>query len=197
MAKKIVLALFGKSASGKDSLQSALTQKFANCHPIISCTTRPMREGEHDGKDYHFLSIVEFTKYVLEGKMLEATCFRDWFYGTLEQDLLDNCLNVGVFNLEGVRTLLSNPDLIVYTVFVNASDKVRLIRALNREENPDCAEICRRFEADEKDFKDMSDIRIHYTFDNNSSDSEVLTKELAQFCEWIDDIITGLLPAQF
>ena len=32
--------------------------------------------------DYHFISLEEFTKYLLEGQMVEATDFRGWFYGT-------------------------------------------------------------------------------------------------------------------
>ena len=47
-------------------------------------------------------------------------------------------------------------DLTAY--YVRTSDKERLIRQLNREENPDIKEIIRRFSTDEQDFEDLEDI---------------------------------------
>ena len=149
-----IIALFGKSGAGKDTIQKCLVQ-FTNTHGIISCTTRPPREGEVDGEDYYFLSIENFTKKVLSGEMLEATEFRDWFYGTSMSALEKDMINIGVFNIEGIEALLNDPRLDVIPVLVYAEEKTRLIRCLNREENPDCEEICRRYFADEEDFKDI------------------------------------------
>ena len=54
----------------------------------------------------------------------------------------------------------------VCPVYVDTKDKIRLLRSLNREENPDCDEICRRFQTDKKDF---SLIKFPYTtIDNNN-----------------------------
>ena len=159
MEKKIkILALFGKSASGKDTIQKWITTNFSELTKgIVSCTTRPPREGERDGVAYHFLSNEDFAKKVLDGSMLEATSFREWLYGTSLDELDPNKINVGVFNLTGVECLLSDTRLEILPVWVYASDKTRLIRSLNREPNPDCAEICRRYQADEKDFDEADD----------------------------------------
>ena len=60
--------------------------------------------------------------------------------------------------------MLRDERLDVHPIYVQATDKTRLIRALKREENPDCAEICRRYMTDEEDFQD---IPFEYkTFDN-------------------------------
>ena len=56
-----VLALFGKSGAGKDTIQKWLTTNY-NMNGIISCTTRPKRDYEKDGVDYHFLSNEEFAQ---------------------------------------------------------------------------------------------------------------------------------------
>lgn len=48
--------------------------------------------------------------------------------------------------------MLSNSDIKVIPIYLNANSKIRLIRQLNREENPDCYEIARRYIADENDF---------------------------------------------
>jgi guanylate kinase len=159
MEKKIkILALFGKSASGKDSIQKWIVSNYPQLtNKIVSCTTRPPRSGEQDGVDYFFLSDEEFAKKVLDGSMLEATSFREWFYGTALDQLNPDKINVGVFNITGVECILDDPRLDVVPVWIHASDKTRLRRSLDREDNPDCKEICRRFLADEKDFDEMDD----------------------------------------
>ena len=159
MEKKIkILALFGKSASGKDSIQKWIVSNYPQLtNKIVSCTTRPPRSGEQDGVDYFFLSNEEFAKKVLDGSMLEATSFREWFYGTALDQLDPDKINIGVFNITGVECILNDSRLDVVPVWIHASDRTRLRRSLDREDNPDCKEICRRFLADEKDFDEMED----------------------------------------
>jgi guanylate kinase len=148
--------LFGKSASGKDTIQNWIVSNFPQfTHKIVSCTTRPKRENEKEGFDYFFLTDEEFTKKVLDGSMLEATSFRDWFYGTALDQLDPEKINVGVFNPSGVECLLEDSRLEVVPVLIYANGKVRLFRSLNRENSPNCREICRRYLADEKDFEEV------------------------------------------
>ena len=168
MDKIKVIALFGKSASGKDTLQKMLVKNYPNTKGIVSCTTRPPREGEKDGVDYNFLSVEEFTKKVLDGTMLEATSFRDWFYGTPLESLDPSVINVGVFNIAGLEAILEDTRLDVYPVYVWADGKTRLLRSLWRESRPNCEEICRRYLADEKDFSEL-DEDFEYAFLNNST----------------------------
>lgn len=158
MSKIKILALFGKSASGKDTIQKWITTNFSKITKgIVSCTTRPPRDGEQEGVDYFFLTDEEFAAKVLDGSMLEATSFREWFYGTALDQLDPDKINVGVFNITGIECILDDPRLEVVPVWIHASDKARLRRSLDREDNPDCNEICRRFLADEKDFDEMDD----------------------------------------
>lgn len=167
MDKIKVIALFGKSASGKDTLQKWLVRKYPNTKGIVSCTTRPPREGEKDGVDYNFLSVEEFTKKVLDGTMLEATSFRDWFYGTPLESLDPSVINIGVFNIAGLEAISADTRLDVYPVYVWADGKTRLLRSLKRESRPNCEEICRRYLADEKDFSEL-DEDFEFAFFNNS-----------------------------
>ena len=159
-----VLALFGKSGAGKDTIQKWLTTNY-NMNGIISCTTRPPRDYERDGIHYHFLSNEEFAQKVLNTSMLEATVFNDWCYGTPIESLKEDKINVGVFNIQGIECLLQDNRLDILPIFIDCSDKTRLLRNIKREKVPNCLEICRRFITDEKDF---SDINFDYiTFDNN------------------------------
>lgn len=154
-AKKMkikVVALFGKAGSGKDTILREVVSK-GDFHEIVSCTTRPRREGEQDGVNYHFLTNEEFTDLVLQDRMLEATVFRDWCYGTALDSLDYNKINIGVWNPEGLELLIEHPTLDVLPIYITADDKIRLLRQLNREAWPDCHEIVRRFGTDEEDFK--------------------------------------------
>lgn len=159
-----VLALFGKSGAGKDTIQKWLTTNY-NMNGIISCTTRPPRDYERDGIHYHFLSNEEFAQKVLNMSMLEATVFNDWCYGTPIESLKEDRINVGVFNIQGIECLLQDNRLDILPIFIDCSDKKRLLRNIKREKVPNCLEICRRFITDEKDFLDINFDYI--TFDNN------------------------------
>ena len=86
--------------------------------------------------------------------MIEATVFNTWCYGTSINNLSEEYINIGVFNPEGVELLRENPNIELAVIYIEANDKTRLLRQLNREKNPDCHEIVRRFSADENDFSD-------------------------------------------
>ena len=151
-----IIAIMGKAGSGKDSLCHTLLNlpELSNAQPIISCTTRPIRDYECDGVDYYFITNHQFTEQVLNGEMLEATAFNNWCYGTSIKSLNKDKINIGVFNPEGVEYLQENTNIDLQVIYITANDKVRLLRQLNREENPDCHEIVRRFGTDEKDFSE-------------------------------------------
>lgn len=154
-----IIAIMGEAGSGKDTLMQEVLSYAPALHEIVSCTTRPPREGEINGVNYHFLSPEQFGDRVVNGEMLEATCFNDWFYGTGFESLRSDCVNIGVFNPAGVEALLARPDAIELVVFrVMTSEKTRLLRQLNRESEPDVHEIIRRFKSDLIDFDDLSDI---------------------------------------
>ena len=120
----------GKAGSGKDTLLKALFDEpeFLGAAPIISCTTRPIRDNEIDGVNYHYITKEQFTDQILNGEMLEATVFNDWCYGTSIKNLDPDALNIGVFNPEGVEILRSNPQIDLLVIYITATDKIRLLR---------------------------------------------------------------------
>lgn len=150
-----IIVLIGEAGSGKDSLMQGVLQENPNLHEIVSYTTRPPREGEIDGINYNFISGEKFGDKVVNGEMIEAACFNGWFYGTGYASLRSDCINIGVFNPTGVESLLAAQDVEILVFYVRASDKERLLRQLNREENPDVMEIIRRFKTDMIDFEHL------------------------------------------
>lgn len=165
--KKIV-ALIGKAGSGKDTIMRKIIEWYPDqFHEIVSCTTRPPREGEQDGINYHFLTVEQFTEKVLNGDMLEATEFNGWHYGTARSALLEDKINIGVFNPTGVYCLMENTDIDLQVFYIIADDKERLIRQLNRQVSPDVDEIIRRYTTDKRDFAYLSDIN-YISITNNA-----------------------------
>lgn len=149
MGKIIVVAVVGKSGAGKDYLMKKIAEEN-DYHIIVSSTTRPKRDCETEGVDYHFLSEKEFAA----ARFLETASFNGWHYGTRYEDLDLDRVNIGVFNPTGLKSLAAQEDIRLTIVYVQASDKTRLLRQLNREEEPNIKEIVRRFYTDEADFKD-------------------------------------------
>jgi guanylate kinase len=84
--------------------------------------------------------------------MLEATVFNDWCYGTSIDNLSNDKINIGVFNPEGVGLLRGRDNIKLILIYIEAKDKDRLLRQLNRENDPDVHEIIRRYSTDEMDF---------------------------------------------
>ena len=144
-----VIALVGKAGAGKDYLMKAYAETH-NYHIIVSSTTRPKRDYEVEGVDYHFLTEKEFA----DARFLETASFNGWHYGTRWADLDPTCENIGVFNPTGLKSLAAQEDIDLEIVYVKASVKTRLLRQLHREEDPNVYEIVRRFQTDEADFKD-------------------------------------------
>lgn len=155
MNKIKILALMGEAGAGKDYI----LQEMLNAHPefyeIISCTSRPIRENEINGVNYHYYSKEEFEQKIVNNEMFEYTEFNNWYYGTGKNSLDKRYINVGVFNPEGVRTLINHPMVDVFVVWVQANDKTRLLRQLNRESSPDVDEIVRRYQTDKQDFSNI------------------------------------------
>lgn len=150
-----IIAIIGQAGSGKDYFARQLLESnlIPNSNKIIITSTRPIREHEENNKDYHFVDIDTFTTKMLTGELIEATTFRNWYYGTSINDLDKDKINIGVYNPEAVEILVESSNLDIFLVYVTASDKTRLLRQLNREEKPDCDEIVRRYTADQNDFR--------------------------------------------
>ncbi len=72
------------SGAGKTSLLKAVVETDPGIQVSVSHTTRPMRPGEEDGVDYHFVDREAFLGMVEQGAFLEHAQVFDNFYGTSE-----------------------------------------------------------------------------------------------------------------
>lgn len=186
-----VLALFGKSGAGKDTIQNWLVSNYpTKLNKIVSYTTRPKRDYEVEGEAYHYINIKEFTDRLLSFDFIEAAVFNNWGYGTSIQSLKSDKINIGVFNPEGIRTLISDPRIDILPIYIDCKDKTRLLRILSREEEVDCNELCRRFFADEKDF---SNLDFGYLIYENENENKKTWEDLLTFnfdlFTWIEELV--------
>lgn len=170
MDKINLIALIGPSGSGKDTLLKQLKKECPKqFHYIKNTTTRPKRDK--DDNDYYFISKEKFALKALCGEFVEKAEFNGWWYGTEFCQLSPNKINIGIFNIEGLKQLLEQKNLDVYIIYIKSSDKIRLLRQLNRQENPDVNEVIRRFLTDQKDFSEP--LPFYYTYYRNNKKEDI------------------------
>ncbi len=79
----LVIVLSGFSGAGKGTIMKHLLDRYpGSYHLSISATTRPMRTGERDGREYFFKSREEFDRMIADGEFLEYATFNGNSYGT-------------------------------------------------------------------------------------------------------------------
>ena len=85
-----LLCLMGKSSSGKDTIYKCLRKELPEILPVVLYTTRPKREGEQDGAEYHFVTEEAYQSIHESGRIMEErayhTVYGRWRYCTVEDD---------------------------------------------------------------------------------------------------------------
>lgn len=193
MNKKIVFFI-GKSGSGKDTFLMKSLEIY-QVEPIVLLTTRPMREGEVNGREYHFISDEKMNLLQKKDLLIERRDYNTvhgiWSYATGME-----AINLYDYNYLTANTWQGYSQFLKYyskeslaPIYFELDDGVRLERALMREKksgNGKYAEMCRRYLADEADFtKEMLNIYKPYIIDNNGTMEDTL--------EQIDDILVKKL----
>lgn len=191
--------LMGKSASGKDELaRKLLSDKDLNLKPVVLYTTRPKREGENDGREYHFIGEDERLKLKAEGKVIEErvyhTVMGDWYYMTVDDGSLENDSENDFFVINTLEAFVSYKEFFgedrVIPLYIEVSPEIRMQRAIERErrqENPNMEEVKRRFLADEEDFSQdkLKEAGIRKRFSNDGKLSECFSniKNEIMYCK--------------
>ncbi len=159
--------IMGKSATGKDTVYKELLKRCPELKTVVPYTTRPIREGETDGVEYHFRQVGDLEAIRASGKVIEIRMYQTvmgpWYYFTMDDGQFDlegehSCLMIGT--LESYEKMLQyfGPDMLV-PIYIEVTDGIRLRRALLREDsqkNPNYREVCRRYLADEDDFSEAN-----------------------------------------
>ena len=149
----------GKSAAGKDYFyRKDIEEK--NFKPIVSYTTRPIRDKEINGKDYNFISKKKFAYLEKSGLIIESRSYNTkvngkddiWYYGTPKIQNPDEDYVV-VVDIDGAKALVTAfPDK-CEILYIEADSKIRTERAKHRG-SFDETEWNRRLKDDEIKFSD-------------------------------------------
>ena len=157
--------IVGKSSTGKDTIyREVLGQPDLELNPLVMYTTRPIREGETDGKEYHFADEEILKNLEREGRVIEKRAYHTihgiWTYFTVDNEHVDlngkDYLAIGTLvSYEKLRDYYGAERIV--PIYVEVEDGMRLARALDRERSqikPNYDEMCRRFLADSADFSE-------------------------------------------
>jgi len=183
----------GKSATGKDTIYKELLKRLEDIRTITLYTTRPIRIGEKDGVEYHFVDENRLEELMEQGKVVEVQTFYSvygaWKYFTVDDGQIDldsgNYLGLGTLaSYNEVRKYFGKENLV--PIYIEVPDGERLIRAVGREEKqkePNYEEVCRRFLADSEDFNDekLEQAEIKKRFQNK--DLEKCIEEIEEYIE--------------
>jgi len=160
----MLVVLSGYTAVGKDTYQDWLFERNPKIKRALSATTRPIRPGETDGKEYIFLDGANYMHLLFEDKILEERVYHTikdgkdavWRYGLLKQDFDDGDW-IAVIDHQGTREVL---DAIghenVRVVYLTAPEQELYRRSQARQD--EAAEFHRRLEDDKIKFKGMKEI---------------------------------------
>ena len=89
-----IFCIMGKSGTGKDTLYKKLLDDEAlPFERLVPCTTRPIRAGEQNGREYHFYTIEDFRALEQAGRIIESRCYDTvygpWYYFTADDGQID------------------------------------------------------------------------------------------------------------
>lgn len=174
-----IFYFMGKSASGKDTIFKEIKKRMPKLRTVVLYTTRPIREGEQEGVEYHFVDEKRLQEFEKEGKVIELRAYHTvhgiWKYFTVDDGQFD-----GDENFIAIGTLESYEKMVTYMgadslvpIYIQVDDGERLLRAVERErkqKEPKYEELCRRFLADAQDFSEENLERVgitHHYLNNN------------------------------
>lgn len=89
-----MIVICAPSGTGKSTLLTRLQAEYPELEWSVSCTTRPMRAGEVNGKDYHFITPEDFEKQIAEKRFIEWAKVHSNYYGT-SRNFVDQGLKAG------------------------------------------------------------------------------------------------------
>ena len=170
--------LMGKSSSGKDTIYKRIKELHPELKTVTIYTTRPIREGEKNGKEYYFVNEEKLQQLLDDGKVIELrtydTVHGPWNYftvddGQFDQDTADYLMIGTLESYQKMREYFGEERIV--PLYIEVEDGERLMRALTRErmqKEPKYAEMCRRFLADTEDFSEenLKAVGITERFEN-------------------------------
>jgi len=161
--------IVGPSGVGKGTLVNALRKKHPEFYFPPSATTRAPRDGEEEGRQYHFLSDEEFAKLAKEGKFLEtATVHETEKYGMLREPVLEAIgagkVVIREVDIQGLKSVHQNLEKENFAaIFISPPDFETLEKRIRkRQSDISDEELERRLDSAKEEIaqKDIADFEV-------------------------------------
>jgi len=160
----MIYILIGESGGGKSTIENYMCSKF-KMEKLVSHTTRPIRNGEVDGFDYHFVSKEKFEQLLNEGKLWENVIYNNNLYGLCSENIdYKNKNYVVVVEPNGFRHIKNLVGDYVRSIYVGVDESIRLKRLLERGDSVDNA--IKRIFNDRETFRGIES-EVDMVVDNN------------------------------
>ncbi len=170
-----LIIISGTTCAGKGAVISALLQRNPNLALSISYTSRDMREGEINGKEYYFISKEDFIKKIEKNEFLEYAFVHNMnYYGTPKKEIkekLENgqdvILEIEVQGAQKVKEIF--PETILIFIMAPSMEEVkRRIKARGKENNE---QIIKRFQTAYQEINEIS--KYNYVVVNDKIENAV------------------------
>jgi len=154
LSKSIIFS--APSGSGKSTIITHLLEKFPALSFSVSACSRKPRDGEIDGKDYHFIGLEKFKENIKKNDFFEwEEVYQDNFYGTLKSELEKIWAQhkIAVFDVDvaGALQLKEKLQGQVISCFISVSDIEELKRRLIKRGTDEAKSIEKRIEKAKKE----------------------------------------------
>lgn len=130
----LIIVISGPSGVGKDALIKKLRESRDSLHFVVTATSRPMRPGEENGKDYYFVSKEEFLTMIDKNELLEYALVYGDYKGIPKKQIreymakgYDIILRVDIQGAQTLRRVLGDSAVFV---FLMADSETALVERL-------------------------------------------------------------------
>ncbi|MBQ8292422.1 MAG: AAA family ATPase [Bacilli bacterium] len=178
-----MLILVGPSASGKTEVVKLLIEKY-NMKKLVTYTSRPMRVGEVNHLDYHFLSKEEFVEKIKSGFFLEYVEYNGNYYGTSYEGLDPD--KVVILEPSGLKHYLESAKDLVKICYITCSKDLRKQRMIKRGDSLESIKM--RLSGDDLVFTDELNNLADWVINDLDYTLEKLTAKVYElYKEWLNE----------
>lgn len=144
MSDRHIIVVTAPSGAGKTTIAHRVMEELPNLQFSVSMTTRPPRDDETEGIDYHFVSEEEFQKHIERGDLVEyEEVYPGLYYGTPRAEIEEKArehpilLDIDVKGAENVKRIFGDEALVIFIAPPSIETLARRLRHRGTESTDD------------------------------------------------------------
>lgn len=184
---KKLFCILGETSRGKDTFARILENDYG-LRQVVSCTTRPMRSGEQEGREHYFISEEQFYDIIDFGtdEIVAYTQIGDYHYFATKDELMNSDIYIiDPIGLDSLKDYIkrNHLDISICAIYITSSYDVAKERAILRGDDLEVFE--KRSEAERIMFEQFDCLEHYdykYTNDSGLDDLKLFAKALFVAC---------------